>query len=103
MVRQRSKNRLPDPPNGIADEFYALVRIKLSGSRNKTHVPFLDEICERDTTILIFLCDTDHKTQVCSSKLLDGILITLLGEGTEFLFTFRSDKLVPADVAQVLI
>jgi len=103
LARERREDRLTDPPHGVGDELYALIRIEFAGSREQTNVAFTDEIDERQAAVLIFFCDRDDEAEVPLHQLLECILVTgadLLGE-VDFFRSF--EERIGADLVEVLV
>ncbi len=103
MIRERSKDRLTDPPHRVTDELYTLLRIELPSGGNQPDVPFLDQVRECHTPVLVLFRDADDESKVGAGKLLDGVLIAQLSQSTQLLFLIGSDELVPAYVPQILV
>jgi hypothetical protein len=47
LFRQGGQDSLADPPDRVADELHALVRIELPGRCHQTDVALLDQLIER--------------------------------------------------------
>src|SRR5690606_11881303 len=103
LIRERRQDRLTDPPHGVRDELHALLRIELPCSRDEPDVAFLDQVDQRDAAVLILLGDADDEAEVRPDELLHGLLIALLRTTTQLDLFLRSQQLMLADLAQVLI
>src|SRR5205085_4109644 len=73
LARERGQDRLTNPPHGVRNELYALIRIELAGSGQQADVALADEIDERQAAVLIFLGDRNHETQVALHEFLQRV------------------------------
>ena len=64
LIRQRTRNRLPNPPGGVGRKLITAVIFELIHRLHQPDVAFLNEIQKRQTAIGVFFRDTDHETQV---------------------------------------
>src|SRR5881394_4645207 len=75
LPRERSEDRLANPPHGVRNELHALIGIELAGGGEQPDVAFADEIGERQPAVLILLRDRDHEPEVALHELLHRLLI----------------------------
>ena len=81
LVRDRTRDRLTDPPCRIGGEFIAAAIFKLIHRFHQANVPLLNEVKELQTTVGVFLGDRNHETQVRLDHFLlrdPGFFFTLL-------------------------
>src|SRR5688572_9182735 len=79
MPRDGRLNRLPDPPDRVADELDAPVRVELSGRGHEPQIALADEIHERDPTVLELLGYRNHEPDIVPRKLFLGLDVALEG------------------------
>src|SRR6478736_3806567 len=75
LVRDRARDRLPDPPRGVGGELVAAAVLELVDGLHQADVAFLDQIEELQATVGVLLGDRDDETEVG----LDQLLLRLLG------------------------
>ena len=72
LIRNRSRDGLPDPPSGVGGELVTPAVFKLIDRFHQTNIAFLDEIQELQATVGIFFGDRDHQSQVRFNHLFLG-------------------------------
>src|SRR5579863_8797921 len=64
LVRDRTRDRLANPPRGVRRELVAAAIFELVHRLHQTDVAFLNQIEELQATVRVLLRDRDHETQV---------------------------------------
>ena len=62
------QNTLPNPPDGIADKLKSSRFIKLLCGLNQTNVTLVNQICQRETLVLVLFRNGNNKPQVGCNK-----------------------------------
>src|SRR5439155_24566303 len=78
LVRERSCDRLADPPRRIRRELEAFAVVELLGRANETDRSFLDQIEEGQALVAVLLGDRDHKTKIRLDHLLLRVVVAAL-------------------------
>src|SRR5690606_6407189 len=97
------KDSLPDPPHGIRDELEAAGLIEPLCGLDEAVVAFVDQVGKRETLSLILLCDGDDETEVCSSELVERLLVALLYASRQVYFFIWREERNLADLLEILI
>src|SRR5690606_7853307 len=84
LVRERGKDRLSDPPDGVGDELDPLLRVELPRSRHQPDVPLLDQVGQANAAVLILLRYRYDKAEVGAYELRHSVFVPLLGSPAEF-------------------
>ena len=92
LIRNRSRNRLTNPPGRIGRKLVALAVIKFFNRFDQTQVAFLNQIQEQHTTAHITLCNADNQTQVGLRQTLFGFLIAVFHSFCKLDFLFCRQK-----------
>ncbi len=103
LAGQRSENCLADPPDRVGDELDALVRVELPRGGEESHVPFADQIGEREAAVLVFLGDRDDEAQVALHQLLHRLLVAGADQFRDGNFLLRGEERSLAHLEQVLV
>ncbi len=78
LVRDRARDRLPDPPRRVRRELEALAVVELLGGADETDRALLDEVEERQALVAVSLGDRDDEAKVrLHHGLLRGVLAAL--------------------------
>ena len=64
LVRQRARDRLPDPPRGVGRELESLAVVELLRGADEPDRPLLDQIQEGQALIAVALGDRDDEPEV---------------------------------------
>ena len=75
MVRDRTGDRLPDPPGRIGAEFVASAILILVDRTHQAGIALLNQIQKAQSAIAILLGDRDHQTQIGAGKVTFGLLV----------------------------
>jgi hypothetical protein len=97
LLRERLENGLPNPPNGVRNEFDALGLVEFMRGPDQPEVALVDEVGQRHALILIFLGDRDDEPEVAAHELVQRLSIpdpNALGQADLF---FLRDQRVLAD------
>ncbi|MNU80572.1 hypothetical protein D3C71_702070 [compost metagenome] len=78
LVRNRTRNRLTDPPCRIRTEFEALLKVELLHRFDETHISFLNQVQEQHSTSYITFGYTYHETKISFSQPAFGFFIAFL-------------------------
>ncbi len=78
LVRQRPRDRLPDPPRRVRGELESLAVVELLRRAHQPERALLDQVQERQPLVAIVLGDRDDQPQVGLHHLLLGIEIAAL-------------------------
>ena len=65
LIRNRTRDRLPDPPCRIGREFIAAAIFEFIHRLHQADIALLNQIQELQAAIGVFLGDGDHEAQVC--------------------------------------
>src|SRR5690606_3121052 len=76
LLGKRLEDRLTDPPYGVRNELYALVRIELLDRLEQPLVADADELGQTKATALVLLHVGDHEAKVGGDQALGGFLVT---------------------------
>ena len=83
LVRDRARDRLPDPPRRVRRELEALAVVELLGGADEPDRPLLDQVEERQALVPVALGDRDDESEVrLHHRLLRAVVAALdaLGE-----------------------
>src|SRR6266542_4843354 len=72
LFRDGAINGLSNPPRCISAELEAAPRVKLTNRSQKSHVAFLDQVKERDTTSQVTFGNADNQAQIRADERLIG-------------------------------
>ena len=97
------QNALSDPPYGVRDELEAACLVELLGSFQQSDVALVDEVGQRETLVLILLCNGDNKTQIRLCQLLKSLAVAVLYAVGELHFLFCGNQLFVANLLKILI
>src|SRR5689334_13375097 len=100
LVRQRPRDRLPDPPGRVRRELEALAIVELLRRANETERALLDQVEEGKSLVAVVLRDGDDEPQVGLDHLLLGVEIATLDALGEIDFLLRREEPDLADVLQ---
>ena len=64
LIRDRSGNRLANPPSGVGRKFVAAPILEFLDGFHQAHVAFLDQVEKREAAIGVFLSDRNHQPQI---------------------------------------
>src|SRR5436190_11571815 len=103
LTRERSEDRLANPPHGVRNELHALIGIELAGGGEQPDVAFADEIGERQPAVLILLRDRDHEPEVALHELLHRLLIAGAHLARERDLLLLREQWSLGDLVQVLV
>ena len=78
LVRERARDRLPDPPGRVRRELEALAVIELLGGADEPDRPLLDQVEEREPLVAVPLRDRDDEAQVRLDHLLLRAVVAAL-------------------------
>src|SRR5215218_3320399 len=73
LVRDRPRDRLPDPPRGVRRELEALLEVELLDRADEADVPLLDEVEERHPAADVLLRDRHDQAQIRGRELVAGV------------------------------
>ena len=74
---------LPDPPDGIRDEFDFLSGVEALGGLDQPDVPLVDQVEERQPASAIALGVGDDEAQIGLDELAQGLSVVFLDLGAE--------------------
>ena len=64
LIRNGAGDRLPNPPSGVGTEFVPALIFEFIDRFHQADIAFLNQIEELETSVRVFLCNTDHKPQI---------------------------------------
>ena len=64
LIRNRSSDRLTDPPGRIGRELIPASVFELIDRLHQTNIAFLDQVEELETAVGVFLGNRDHESEV---------------------------------------
>src|SRR6516165_10420954 len=73
LVRDRARDRLPDPPRGVGRELVAAAILEFVDPLHQADIAFLDQVEELQAAVGVFLGDGDDEAQVRLHHLLLGL------------------------------
>src|SRR5215208_384285 len=103
LARERRKDRLADPPDGVRDELDSLVGVELPRGREQPDVPLADQVDEREAAVLVLLGHRDHEAQVALHQLLQRVLIARADLPRELDLLHRLQEGVRAHFVEILV
>src|SRR6185312_7042824 len=103
LARERRQDCLTNPPDCVGDELHSLIRIELARSSEQTDVALTDQIDERETAVLVFLCDRDDEAQIALHQLLQRVRITRANLASDVYLFGALEQRICTDFVQVLI
>src|SRR5208282_3927947 len=106
LFRDRSRHRLPDPPDRVSRELVAALILELFHRAHQADVAFLDQVGEAEPTVGIALGQAHDQAQVGFGKFLLGALALVLSSGDSFERTrslFAARLYPPFDLASRLL
>ena len=104
LLGKRLEHGLPNPPDGIGNEFHTLVGIEFLDRLEKALVADADELGKSESTTLVLLHVGDDEAEVGRYESLGRLLVTFSCSTSEFsLFPGILDEGVLLDVLQVLV
>src|SRR5690242_17007773 len=78
LVRDRARDRLPDPPRRVRRELVAAAVLELLDLLHEADVPLLDEVEEVQPAVRVLLRDRDDEPEVRDDQLVLGLVRLLL-------------------------
>ena len=72
QIRDRTGDRLPDPPGGVGRELESTTVLKLVDSLHQTNVAFLNQIEEMQSTVGVLLGYRDDQPEIRLNHVLLG-------------------------------
>jgi hypothetical protein len=103
LLGERMKNRLPDPPDGVGDEFDVLLRIEFLRRLHQPDVAFVDEVQKGDVRIAEALRVRNDETEIRFDQLFERDFVVLLRATREIALLFRSQPRYFRNLLQILI
>ena len=100
LVRQRTRDRLPDPPRRIRRELEPLAIVELLRRPHQPDRPLLDQIQKRQPLIAVTLRNRHHQPQVRLHHLLLRPMVTALDPLRQLHLLRRGQQVDLADVLQ---
>ena len=70
LIRDRSRDRLANPPRGVRREFVTSAIFVLVDSSHQPAVTFLDEVQKTEATVAVLLGDRHNESQVSAGEVL---------------------------------
>src|SRR5215471_16603780 len=78
LIRQRTFDRLLNPPSAVGTQLAALSRIKAFYGLDQTDISFRNQIEERQPEIRVVLSDLNDQAEVCFDHPSPSFLVALL-------------------------
>ena len=103
LFSQRLKDRLANPPHGVGDEFETARLVELLGGLDQAEVPFVDQVGQAESLVLVLLGYRDHETQVGLGQLFERFLIAFADSLGQFHLFLHRDELLLADLLQIFV
>jgi hypothetical protein len=100
LVRERARDRLPDPPGGVGRELVTAAPVELLDGADQPQRAFLDQVEERQALVAVVLGDRDDETQVGLDHPLLRLHVAALDLLRELDLLGRGQQLVPAGLAE---
>ena len=101
LVRQRARDRLPDPPGRVGRELEPAPPVELLDRADQAEVALLDQVEQRQAAPRIALRDRHHQPQVRLDQRVLGRHVVLLDALGEAHLVLARDQRHPPDRAQV--
>src|ERR1700726_3040213 len=92
LVRQRTFDRLLDPPSTIRTQLATLCRVKAFDGLHQTNVSFRNQIEEREPEIRVVMSDLNDQPEVCFDHPRPSFLVALLNAGGKLDLLLRGQQ-----------
>src|ERR1700726_5355466 len=92
LVRQRTFDRLLDPPSTIRTQLATLCRVKAFDGLHQTNVSFRNQIKEREPEIRVVMSDLNDQPEVCFDHPRPSFLVALLNAGGKLDLLLRGQQ-----------
>src|ERR1700731_4497001 len=101
LVRQRTFDRLLDPPSTIRTQLATLCRVKAFHGLHQTNVPFRNQIQEREPEIRVVTSDLNDQSEVCFDHPRPSFLVALLNAGGKLDLLLHGQQRCLHDLSEV--